>query len=215
MLMALKESSSSCYCSSIVWLECLPVPLPYNLKQSALISRVWGDSGCLPVFPKRYGVENQPHAFEHGPSSTFCSLSSNRNNYPTCLQASTEAQAPTSTLDPTTSSSATRSSKSREELQAQIAAIVSSLTGTEVELEQPLASQGLDSLASMELRQKLQVQTFVIAIHQGWKQCGRLLAIACSQVACSQVAICSRALSPTVNVVAGLTSLPASGAGKI
>lgn len=53
--------------------------------------------------------------------------------------------------------------KSRGELQAQILSIVAELTGADAAVDQPLASQGLDSLASMELRQKLQVQRALTA----------------------------------------------------
>ena len=41
--------------------------------------------------------------------------------------------------------------------EATILHIAGNLTGTELTRDQPLASQGLDSLVAMELRQKLQV----------------------------------------------------------
>ena len=43
-----------------------------------------------------------------------------------------------------------------ETLQAAVADLVADLTGQRPALDQPLAAQGLDSLAAMELRQKLQ-----------------------------------------------------------
>ena len=49
--------------------------------------------------------------------------------------------------------------RSREGLQSQIMGIIAGLTGSDIAPDQPLAAQGLDSLASMELRQKLQVMT--------------------------------------------------------
>ena len=42
-------------------------------------------------------------------------------------------------------------------LEAEILALVEGFVGSEVSVEKPLAAQGLDSLAAMELRQKLQV----------------------------------------------------------
>lgn len=47
--------------------------------------------------------------------------------------------------------------KSQFELEKTIVEVVRELTGESVDPDQPLAGQGLDSLAAMELRQKLQV----------------------------------------------------------
>ncbi len=44
-------------------------------------------------------------------------------------------------------------------VEAEILALVQGFVGPEVSADQPLATQGLDSLAAMELRQKLQVRT--------------------------------------------------------
>ena len=43
-----------------------------------------------------------------------------------------------------------------ETLEAAVADLVADLTGQRPAVDQPLATQGLDSLAAMELRQKLQ-----------------------------------------------------------
>lgn len=53
--------------------------------------------------------------------------------------------------------SAREAGKSSEEVQAAIEGLVKSYIGGTVATDVPLAQQGLDSLAAMELRQKLQV----------------------------------------------------------
>ena len=46
------------------------------------------------------------------------------------------------------------------ELEGEIRDMVSGYVGADVDVSMPLAAQGLDSLAAMELRQKLQVRCF-------------------------------------------------------
>lgn len=50
---------------------------------------------------------------------------------------------------------------SREDLEGRILGVVQSLIGNDVKVDEPLSKQGLDSLAAMELRQKLQVPLFM------------------------------------------------------
>lgn len=57
--------------------------------------------------------------------------------------------------------------RSLADLEAMVLAVVVDLVGEGVDVNEPLSSQGLDSLASMELRQKLQVLT--TATNPGWK----------------------------------------------
>ena len=75
------------------------------------------------------------------------------------LQAIKGMQAATGSNLLPSSRSAAAPARSFEDVQAQVLGIVASLTGAEVAPDQPLASQGLDSLAAMELRQKLQVHS--------------------------------------------------------
>lgn len=51
----------------------------------------------------------------------------------------------------------TKATISRDFIQSTISDLVRSYVGDEVDANAPLAQQGLDSLAAMELRQKLQV----------------------------------------------------------
>lgn len=44
------------------------------------------------------------------------------------------------------------------DLEEQVMSVIRDLVGADVAKDQPLVAQGLDSLASMELRQKLQVK---------------------------------------------------------
>ena len=75
---------------------------------------------------------------------------------------------------PEAGSSSSSSSRSGEHLAAgcardaaaievEILSLVQGFVGPDVSAEQPLASQGLDSLAAMELRQRLQVCTCTVA----------------------------------------------------
>ena len=48
-----------------------------------------------------------------------------------------------------------------ETLEAAVADLVADLTGQRPASDQPLAAQGLDSLAAMELRQKLQARQII------------------------------------------------------
>ena len=49
--------------------------------------------------------------------------------------------------------------RSLASIQSNVLEIVRDLVGADVQLEAPLVAQGLDSLAAMELRQKLQVRS--------------------------------------------------------
>ena len=79
-----------------------------------------------------------------------------------------------------------------ETLEAAVADLVANLTGSRPEPDRPLAAQGLDSLAAMELRQKLQARACLCTLscagqRRSWEgltdQC-RGLVEGCGQSCC-------------------------------
>ena len=59
---------------------------------------------------------------------------------------------------------------SAAELEAEVVGMVASFVGADVDPTTPLAAQGLDSLAAMELRQKLQVPARASMLHAHFPQ---------------------------------------------
>lgn len=80
-------------------------------------------------------------------------------------------------------------------IQAVVSEIVKDLVGQEVAADAPLAAQGLDSLAAMELRQRLQVGLIMIDLNMtaGDLQCALLL-IKLLKPASSSVSVLESAL---------------------
>ena len=77
---------------------------------------------------------------------------------------------------------ADRPAKDAAEIEADIVALVQDFVGPNVSADQPLAAQGLDSLAAMELRQKLQVcKCIICAVLHGYTRPLILLDL-CEQV---------------------------------